>query len=128
MNENDITYQIRRAIYKVYNHLGPGLLESVYQEALALELSRLGLRVECQVPIAVVYEGLVLPCGFRADIMVEQKVIIELKSIEALAPVHHAQLLTYLRVSGKKVGLLVNFNTDKINDSIIRKINGQLDT
>lgn len=127
MKENDITYLIRNAIFKVYNTLGPGLLESVYQEAMQVELRKLGLSVESQVPVKVTYEELVLNGGFRADIIVEQKVIIEIKSIESLAPVHHAQLLTYLKASGKKPGLLVNFNTDKIDRSIFRKINGKLD-
>ena len=127
MKENDITYLVRKAIFKVYNTLGPGLLETVYQEAMLLELRKLGLSVDSQVPVKVIYEELVLNCGFRADIVVEQKVIIEIKSIEALAPVHHAQLLTYLKASGKKLGLLVNFNTDKIGKSIFRKINGKLD-
>ena len=124
MTESQLTYKIRGAIYTVYNALGPGLLESVYEAALCYELRKQGLRVENQVKLDVMYDGTILPIDFRLDILVEDSVIIELKSVEELKPVHHKQLLTYLRIANKHIGLLVNFNTDDINDGIFRKING----
>jgi GxxExxY protein len=123
MNENDISFQIRGCIFKVYNSLGPGLLESVYEAALLYELDNINLYVESQVPIPVVYNEIKLDLGFRADIIVEKKVIIEIKSIENLAEVHHKQVLTYLRLTGIKLGILVNFNSEDISHSIFRKVN-----
>jgi GxxExxY protein len=123
MDENDISYKIRGAIFNVYNTLGPGLLESVYEAALSYELSKDGLEIKTQAPIPVTYDEIKLDLGFRLDILVNEKVIIEIKSVEALAPVHHKQLLTYLKLSNKKLGLLVNFNTDNISSSIIRIAN-----
>lgn len=122
MIENDLSYKIRGAIYKVYNELGPGLLESVYEAALCYQLKKDGLSVQSQVKIDVYYDGQLLPVDYRLDIVVEDKVIVELKSVESLLPVHHKQLLTYLRLTHKKLGLLVNFNTDDLNSNIIRKI------
>ena len=124
MTERQLTYKIRGAIYSVYNALGPGLLESVYEAALCYELRKQGLQVENQVKLDVMYDGTILPIDFRLDILVENSVIIELKSVEELKPVHHKQLLTYLRIANKHIGLLVNFNTDDINEGIFRKING----
>ena len=124
MRDNEITYKIRGAIYKVYNAFGPGLLESVYEAALCHQLRKEGLTVENQVKLDVVYDNVVLPVDFRLDILVEKSVIIELKSVEELKPVHHKQLLTYLRIAKKRVGILVNFNTDSIDDGIFRKVNG----
>ncbi|GGD65036.1 hypothetical protein GCM10011514_31350 [Emticicia aquatilis] len=123
MTENDISYKIRGAIYEVYKNLGPGLLESVYEAVLTFELQKLGLKVETQVPVPVVYKDQKLEVGFRLDILVENKVIIEIKSVENLAEVHHKQVLTYLRLTGLKLGLLVNFNSDDILKSIYRKVN-----
>jgi GxxExxY protein len=123
MNENEISYAIRGAIFKVYNNLGPGLLESVYEFSLAFELRKTGLKVDCQKPFPVIYEGNILDTGFRLDMMVENKVILEIKSVDQLADVHHKQLLTYLKVTGLKLGLLINFNTADINKSIIRIVN-----
>jgi len=125
MDINDITYKIRGAIFTVYNELGPGLLESVYQAALAFELLQLDLAVTTQVALPVNYKDVQLDLGFRLDILVENKVVIEIKSVEALHDVHKKQLLTYLKLSGKKVGILINFNTAKIEDkiSIVRIIN-----
>ena len=123
MTENDISYKIRGAIYEVYKNLGPGLLESVYEAVLTFELQKLGLKVETQVPVPVVYKDQKLEIGFRLDILVENKVIIEIKSVENLAEVHHKQVLTYLRLTGLKLGLLVNFNSDDILKSIFRKVN-----
>lgn len=124
MTDNEITYKIRGAIYKVYNAFGPGLLESVYEAALCHQLRKEGLTVENQVKLDVMYDNVELPVDFRLDILVEKSVIIELKSVEELKPVHHKQLLTYLRIAKKHVGILVNFNTDSIDDGIFRKVNG----
>ena len=124
MTDYDITYKIRGAIYKVYNSLGPGLLESVYEDALCYQLRKEGLTVENQVKLDVVYDGVVLPVDYRLDIIVERSVIIELKSVEELKPVHHKQLMTYLRIAKKHTGILVNFNTDDIASQIFRKVNG----
>ncbi|MBQ2002841.1 MAG: GxxExxY protein [Bacteroidaceae bacterium] len=123
MDENELSYKIRGAIFKVYNTLGPGLLESVYEAALCYQLKKDGLKVDNQVKVDVVYDGKVLPVDYRIDILVDDKVVIELKSVESLLPVHHKQLLTYLKLTKKKLGLLVNFNSDDITQSIIRKVN-----
>ena len=124
MSENEIAYQIRGAIYDVYNKLGPGLFELVYENALSYELKKRGLNVKSQVPINIVYDGIDMGAGFKMDLLVEDKVIIELKSVETLALVHHKQLLTYLKLTNLKLGILVNFNTSEIKKSIIRKVNG----
>ena len=121
--ENEISYLIRGATFKVYNRLGPGLLESVYEKALAYEMRKLGLAVECQVGIPMTYEEIRFDVGFRLDLLVEELVIVELKSIETLMEVHHKQVRTYLKLTGKKLGLLINFNTDSIDKSIIRIVN-----
>jgi GxxExxY protein len=123
MNENDITYKIRGSIFKVHNKLSPGLLESVYEAALIHELKKEGLKVDSQVAIPVIYDNVNLELGFRLDLLVNDKVIIEVKSVETLAPVHHKQLLTYLKITEKKLGLLVNFNSDQITDGITRIVN-----
>jgi GxxExxY protein len=124
MTENEISYQIRGAIYDVYKELGPGLLESVYEEALVFELKERGLDVERQVMVPIVYKGEVLATELRLDIIVEDTVIIELKSVSELMPVHFKQTRTYLRLMKKHLGILVNFNTDNIlNDSIHRVVN-----
>ena len=124
MTENEISYKIRGAIFKVYKELGPGLLESIYEAALCYQLTKDGLRVRKQVPVKVVYDGVILPVDYRLDLLVEDKVIVELKSVETLLNVHHKQLLTYLKITGKKLGILVNFNSDDIGSSIYRKVNG----
>lgn len=123
MNENDIGYHIRGACFKVYNELGPGLLESAYEAALVLELRSLALLVETQVPVSVSYRGQDIGTAYRMDILVEKKVIIELKSVEKLSDLHHKQLLTYLKLANMKLGYLVNFNTDSIKDSLVRHVN-----
>ena len=122
MTENEISYKIRGAIYKVYNELGPGLLESIYEAALCYQLRKDGFKVEAQVPLKVYYDGEILPIDYRLDLLVEDKVIIELKSVEEMKKLFHKQLLTYMRISNKKLGILVNFNTDDINSNIIRKV------
>jgi GxxExxY protein len=123
MTENQITYEIRGAIYDVYKALGPGLLESVYEEALVFELQQRGLKVERQKQVPIIYKGNVLKTELRLDLLVEDQVIVELKSVEEMKKVFAKQLLTYLRLMNKKVGLLVNFNTDNILMSIDRVIN-----
>lgn len=123
MTENEISYIIRGAIYEVYNTLGPGLLESVYEEALLFELEQEGLKVERQVNVPIIYKGHKLANDLRLDILVEDKVIIELKSVQELQNVFYKQTLTYLRLTGLKLGILVNFNTDMINDNIKRIVN-----
>ena len=123
MKENEISYTIRGAIFKVYKELGPGLLESAYENALAYELRSLGLEVSQQVPMPFVYKDIQLEIGYRIDIIVENKVILEIKSVENLAPVHYSQLLTYLKLSDKRLGLLINFNSKLIKDSIHRIVN-----
>jgi GxxExxY protein len=123
MTENEISYLIRDAIYKVYNNIGPGLLESVYETALVYELRKIGLNVKSQLGLPFIYEELKMEVGFRIDIFVENKVIVEVKSVEHLAELHYKQLLTYLKLSEVKLGLLVNFNTSEINENIIRIVN-----
>ena len=123
MTENDLTYIIRGCIFDVYNELGPGLFESVYESALAYELRKKDLNIKTQVALPVVYKETQLELGFRIDILVEDKVIVELKSIDAIADVHHKQILTYLKLTGLKLGLLVNFNSNDISKSIHRKVN-----
>lgn len=126
MNENEISFNIRKSIFDVYNELGPGLLEKVYEKILAYDLQNKGLKVQTQVPIPIRFKGLYIESSFIADIIVEEKVIIEIKSIEEIGNVHHKQLLTYLKLTGLKLGILVNFNTDYIDKNIFRKINGHI--
>jgi GxxExxY protein len=123
MNENEVSYKVIGAAPEVNKTLGPGLLESVYENTLAYELSQNGMQVRTQIPLPVIYKEIKMEAGFRIDFMVENKVIIEIKSIEALAPVHFAQTLTYLKLSGLKLALLLNFNTVKLKDSIHRIVN-----
>lgn len=123
MDINEVTYSIRGAAFDVHNALGPGLLESVYERAIEYELHKRGHRVRSQVGIPVVYDGVDLDIGFRLDLLVDGLVIIELKSVEAVHPVHYKQLLTYLRLTNKKLGLLINFNAVSLKNSITRIIN-----
>ncbi len=123
MDENEISYKIRGAIFKVFNSFGPGLLESVYVAALASELRKEGLSVRKEVAVPVIFNDEKLEVGFRIDLLIQEKVLIEVKSIEAIAPVHHKQTLTYLKLTGLKLGILVNFNVDNIIEGIHRKIN-----
>ncbi|MCD9573381.1 GxxExxY protein [Flavobacterium soyae] len=123
MTENEISYLIRGAIFKVYNNLGPGLFESVYESSLFYELEKLELKVKKQVEIIINYEEIILDAAFRLDLLVENKVIIELKSVEELAPIHYKQIATYLRLTNIKLGLLVNFNTLNILNDIKRVAN-----
>ena len=123
MSLNEITYEIRGAIYDVYKNLGPGLLESVYEGALVYELEQRGLKVERQKLVPISYKGNLLNTNLRLDLLVEDCVIIELKSVEEMKAVFGKQLLTYLRLMDKRIGILVNFNTDNILNSITRIIN-----
>jgi GxxExxY protein len=123
MHENDISREIVDAAYKVHTSLGPGLLESVYEASMAHELQKRGLQVNRQVPLPVVYEEMRLEEGFRADLVVGGKVMIELKSVDKIADVHKKQLLTYLKLTGMKLGLLINFNEALIKDGITRIVN-----
>jgi GxxExxY protein len=124
MDENQIAKEIVNAAYHVHRTLGPGVLESVYETVLTFELEKMGLRVERQVPVAIVYQGLRFDEGFRVDLMVEDKVIVELKSVETIAPVHKKQLLTYLKLADKRLGLLINFGAPLIRAGITRIVNG----
>ena len=124
MTENAIAKEIVDAAYRVHTTLGPGLLESVYDVVLAYELGRRGLRTIREQAIPVVYENIRIDAGFRADMIVEDKVIVEVKSVELLAPVHKKQLLTYLRLADKRLGLLINFQVALIKDGITRIVNG----
>jgi GxxExxY protein len=121
--ENEISFAIRGATFKVYNNLGPGLLESVYVIALEHELKKAGHDIRTQIGIPVVYDGIKIEQGFRLDILVDDMVIVEVKSVEELNPVHFKQLTTYLKLTRKKLGLLINFNTDDIKGSIKRIVN-----
>lgn len=123
MTDNELTYEIRGAIFDVYNELGPGLLESVYEEALAFELKERGLKVERQVDVPIRYKGNELKTPLRLDLLIENQVIVELKSVEELKPVFAKQLLTYLRLLNKRVGLLVNFSSNNIREGIRRIAN-----
>ena len=124
MKENDISYAIRGAAFQVHNDLGPGLLESVYETALAYELEQMGYSIRRQVGIPMAYKAINFDIGFRLDILVDELVIVEVKSVETLLDVHHKQLLTYLKLSDKKLGLLINFNTSSLKNSIVRIVNG----
>ncbi len=124
MGENEIARIVVDAAYRIHTTIGPGLLESAYEAILAYELGKRGLHILRQVRVPIVYEEVNLDEGFRADLIVENLVIIELKAVEQVIPVHKKQLLTYLRLTGKKLGLLINFNEDKIKDGISRVVNG----
>ncbi|SFD25349.1 GxxExxY protein [Flavobacterium phragmitis] len=123
MFENEISYKVRGAIFKVYNTLGPGLLESVYESALYYQLEKDGLRVVRQIDLPVKYDDVYLDITFKLDILVEDKVIIELKSVDEIKPIHFKQLNTYLKLTNKKLGLLVNFNCSNILENIHRVAN-----
>jgi GxxExxY protein len=123
MTENEISYKIIGAALELHKVIGPGLLESAYENALAFELRQIGLKVEQQYPMPFIYKDVKQEVGYRLDLIVENKVIIEIKSVEALAPVHFAQLLTYLKLSGLKLGILINFNSKILKENIHRVVN-----
>ena len=124
MTENELAKRIVNAAYQIHTTLGPGLLESVYETTLTHELQKLGVRVLRQQALPVVYETIRMDIGFRADLIVGDKVIVEIKSVEAISPVHRKQLLTYLRLTNKRLGLLINFNVEFIRDGVTRVVNG----
>jgi GxxExxY protein len=123
MTENELSGMVVDCCVKVHSGLGPGLFESVYEEALIYELKKRGLAVERQVEIPVMYDSIKMNVGFRADIIVDNRLIVELKSVEALEPVHRKQLLTYLKLTNVKLGLLINFNVNLMKDGIVRVAN-----
>lgn len=126
MDRNQLTGEIIAAAMKVHSKLGPGVLESAYEACLAHELRKRGFKVERQKELLVLYDGLQIDCGYRVDLLVADQVIIELKAVAQVLPVHHAQLLSYLKLSGKEVGLLINFHVVHLRDGITRKLNDQV--
>lgn len=127
MTENEVAKQIVEAAFRVHTSLGPGLLESAYAAVLAYELENRGLRVVRQQALPIIYHGTRIEMGFRIDLIVEDLVVVEIKSVEAVAPVHKKQLLTHLRLADKRLGLLINFNVALIKDGITRIANGMPD-
>ncbi len=123
MNENELSYKIIGAAMELHKTLGPGLLESVYVAALGFDLREMGIEVKTQVAMPLVYKGVQQEIGFRIDMLVARKVIVEIKSVENLAPVHFTQTLTYLKLADKKLALLINFNTILLRDGIHRIVN-----
>jgi GxxExxY protein len=123
MSENELSHKIIGAAIALHEKLGPGLLESVYESALAYDLRETELEVQTQVPVPLVYKEVKMDVGFRLDLLVENKVIVEIKSVEKLAPVHFAQLLTYLKLTNLRLGLLLNFNVVKLKEGIHRVVN-----
>lgn len=124
MTENEVAKIVVDSAYHIHTKVGPGLLESAYETVMEHELRKRGLRVERQVPVSIVYDDLVVSDAFRADLIVEDLLILELKSVEQMHPVYAKQLLTYLKLTGKRLGLLINFNTRLIRDGITRVANG----
>ncbi len=120
MNKNEISGAVVDAAMKIHSALGPGLLESAYAACLKHELIKRGFRVSCEVPLPVVYDGVRLEVGYRHDMVVEDTVVVELKAIEALAPIHEAQIISYLKLSGKPIGLLINFHSLHLKDGLKR--------
>ena len=127
MNENELAKIVVDAAYHVHRTLGPGLFESVYQAVLIHELRKRGLHIQDEVPVPVIWESVQLEVGFKADVIVEGKLILELKSVEAVHPVHKKQLLTYLRLTDCRLGLLINFGAELIKDGISRVVNGLIE-
>jgi GxxExxY protein len=123
MNENDLSFKIIGTALELHKNIGPGLLESTYENALAYDLREAGYEVKLQMPMPFVYKKVKMEVGYRIDLLVENKVIIEVKSLENLAPVHYAQLLTYLKLSDLKLGLLINFNCKLLKEGIHRIVN-----
>ena len=121
-NLNEISYKIIGCAYTVHSELGPGLMESVYEACLAWELQNQGIKVKVQKALPVVYKDIKLDVGFRIDLLIEDSVIIELKAVQEVAPLHEAQLLTYLKLANKKLGLLINFNVTDLKKGIMRRV------
>ena len=126
MSENEIATKVIGLAIEVHRALGPGLLENAYEECLFYKINNSGLRAEKQKPMPLVYEGVKLECGYRIDIVVENKLVIEVKSVDAVHPIHLAQTLTYLRLGDYRLALLINFNVEMLRDGIRRVINGEL--
>ena len=126
MNENELSNRLIGIAIEVHKALGPGLLESAYKECLFYEISKAGLYVEKEKPMPLVYQEVKLECGYRLDLLIEKKLVVEIKSVEALNEVHFAQTLTYMKLGGYKLGLLINFNVVRLKEGIKRVINGQL--
>jgi len=124
MIENEVGTTIIGAALKVHSAVGPGLLESAYELCLVYELEKLGLRAQRQVPVPLRYEDLIVDIAYRADLLVEGSVVIELKTVEAILPVHRSQLLSYLRLGGFRLGYLLNFHVAQMRDGIVRMVNG----
>lgn len=127
MKHNELSSLIIKAAIAVHRALGPGLLESVYQVCLMQELKDMGLKAEAQVAVPIIYKGNRLASDLRIDLLVEDRIIVEIKAVAELHPIHTAQLLTYLKLTNKKLGLLINFNTTKLVDGLERVMNGYLD-
>lgn len=123
MDVNQVSGAIVNAAMKVHSALGPGLLESAYEACLLHELRHLGLKVEAQRSLPVAYDGIKIDVGYRVDLLVEDAVIVELKAVDTLLPIHQAQLLSYLKLSGKRVGLLINFNVRHLKNGLKRMVN-----
>jgi len=128
MQENEIGTLLLDAAFRVHKELGPGLLESTYEACVSYEASEMGLFIESQVPLPIVYKEVKLDCGYRIDLRVEKKVIVEIKAVEKLNDVHLAQLLTYMKLTGSKLGYLINFNVKYLKDGIKRVLLGDLET
>ena len=122
LREQELTQQIIGAAIEVHRALGPGLLETAHQACLARELTLRDVPYEREKPLPVVYKGVELDCGYRLDFLVDQKVVLELKAVDHVLPIHEAQLLTYLRLSGARVGLIINFNVPVLRDGIVRRV------
>ncbi len=123
MDENSLSKQIIGAAIEVHRHLGPGLLENAYEAALKCELGMRGIAFESQKPVPVVYKGQKLDVGYRLDLLIDGLVVVELKSVETVLPVHAAQIITYLKITGCRLGLLLNFNVPRMTDGIQRYVN-----
>jgi GxxExxY protein len=126
IHENELATEILDAAFKIHRALGPGLLESAYKECLFYELNKTSLIVQKEVALPLIYESVKLECGYRADLLINHRVIVELKSVDALSDIHLAQTLTYLKLANCKLGLLINFNSLYLKDGIKRVINGKL--
>jgi GxxExxY protein len=123
MNENELSYKIIGVALRLHSSLGPGLLESIYERAMEHDLRKEGLEVKRQLPVSFEYDGISMDAGYRIDLLINDKVVIEMKSVEDLAPVHFAQTLTYLKLASKKLGLLINFNVPSLKHDIHRIVN-----
>ena len=126
LETNDLTYKVIGAAIEVHKKLGPGLLEKVYQECLLHELHKKGLNAEMEFPMSVIYDDIEINSGYRIDLLVENQLVVELKSVDSISDLHKAQILTYMKLGGYKVGLLINFNVTKLTNGITRFVNGEI--